>query len=84
MIVRSARNGKGRGPPLRPRRLAHLLPVGQAEDWFCHMEFECERRDCSSGGISQLEPRDNSGSLKLRGGDADKISISWDRARAMC
>jgi hypothetical protein len=25
--------------------ISFVVLVGQAEDWFCHMEFECERRD---------------------------------------
>ena len=55
--------------------ISFVVPVGQAENWFCHMEFELSG-DWSSGGMSQLEPRENSGSLMFRGGGADKISIS--------
>jgi hypothetical protein len=53
----------------------------EAENWFRYLEFECERRGWSSAGISQLQARENNGSLMVLDGGVEKLSVIWDRAR---
>lgn len=57
------------------------VPVGQAENWFHYLLAECERRGWSSVGMSQLDPRENSGSQMLLAAGAERLSITWDRIR---
>ena len=63
--------------------MADLLqvPTAEAENWFRYLEFECERRQWSSAGMSQQQSRENSGSLMLLGAGVEKLSVVWDRAR---
>jgi hypothetical protein len=57
------------------------VPVERAENWFRYLQFECECRGWSSAGMSQLEPRENSGSQTLLAAGAEQLSITWDRIR---
>jgi hypothetical protein len=57
------------------------VPVEQAENWFYYLQSECEGRCWSSAGLSQLEPRENSGSRMLLAAGVEQLSITWDRAR---
>ena len=61
--------------------ISFQVPAAEAENWFRHLEFECERRGWSSAGMSQLQSRENSGSLMLLDAGVEKLSVVWDRAR---
>ncbi len=61
--------------------ISFQVPAVEANNWFRHLEFECERRGWSSAGMSQLQCRENSGSLMLLDAGAEKLSVVWDRAR---
>jgi hypothetical protein len=61
--------------------ISFQVPAAEAENWFRHLEFERERRGWSSAGMSQLQSRENSGSLILLDAGVEKLSIVWDRAR---
>jgi hypothetical protein len=62
--------------------ISFQVPAAEAENWFEHLQFECERRGWSGVGMSQLQSRENSGSLMLLGAGLEKLSVVWDRARA--
>jgi hypothetical protein len=57
------------------------VPKERAENWFRYLEFECERRGWNSGGLTQLEARENSGSVTCYHQGAEKLIVAWDRAR---
>jgi hypothetical protein len=61
--------------------ISFQVPASEAEDWFCHLQFECERRGWSSAGMSQVQSRENSGSLMLLEAGVEKLSVVWDRVR---
>lgn len=61
--------------------ISFQVPAAEAENWFRYLEFECERRQWSSAGMSQQQSRENSGSLMLLGAGVEKLSVVWDRAR---
>jgi hypothetical protein len=61
--------------------ISFQVPASEAEDWFCHLQFECERRGWSSAGMSQQQSRENSGSLMLLEAGVEKLSVVWDRPR---
>jgi len=65
----------------RERPISFKVPADEAENWFRYLEFECERRGRSSAGMSQLESRENSGSLMILDRGVEKLSVIWDRAR---
>jgi hypothetical protein len=57
------------------------VPPNEAENWFRYLESECERRGWSSAGMSQMQSRENSGSLMVLDRGIAKLSIVWERAR---
>jgi hypothetical protein len=61
--------------------ISFQVPTSEADDWFWHLQFEYERRGWSSAGMSQLQSRENSGSLTLLEAGVEKLSVVWDRAR---
>src|SRR5260370_18902359 len=61
--------------------ISFQVPAVEANNWFRHLEFEFERHGWSSAGMSQLQSRENSGSLMLLDAGAEKLSVVWDRAR---
>jgi len=61
--------------------ISFQVPAAEAENWFEHLQFECERRGWSGVGMSQLQSRENSGSLMLLAAGLEKLSVVWDRAR---
>ena len=55
-----------------------------ATAWMAHLHAECESRGWQSGGISQLEPEQNSGSLTLHApqvSTAGALEIAWEKGR---
>jgi hypothetical protein len=61
--------------------ISFQVPSAEAENWFHHLEFGCERRGGSSAGTSQLQSRENSGSLMLLDARVEKLSVVWNRTR---
>ena len=65
--------------------ISFAVSAKDATAWMAHLHAECESRGWQSGGLSQLEPEQNSGSLTVH---APKISvaaaleIAWDKSRA--
>jgi hypothetical protein len=59
------------------------VPVEQADTWLEYLYAECERRGWSSNTISQLEAHENSGTVNVNSGSADKpeLSVVWERRR---
>jgi hypothetical protein len=59
------------------------VPSEQADTWRRYFSAECERRGWSSGGIGQVEARENSGSMTVNAGDKDKpqLAVVWERKR---
>jgi len=56
-----------------------------AKAWMAHLDAECESRGWEYGGLSQLEPEQNSGSMTLRAPSASPsaaaIEIAWEKGR---
>jgi hypothetical protein len=55
--------------------ISFQVPAAEAENWFHYLQFECERRGWSSAGMSQLQSRQNSGSLMLLDAGVEKLSV---------
>ena len=55
--------------------ISFQVPAAEAENWFEHLQFECERRGWSGVGMSQLQSRENSGSLMLLGAGLEKVRL---------
>lgn len=55
-----------------------------ATAWMAHLHAECESRGWQSGGLSQLEPEQNSGSLTIHAAEistAAALEIAWEKSR---
>ena len=61
--------------------ISFQVPTAEAENWFWHLEFECDRRRWSTAQMSQLQSHENSGSLMLLEAGLEKLSTVWDRPR---
>jgi hypothetical protein len=59
------------------------VPKDQADTWLQYLLAECRRRGWSSGGITQLEARENSGSLTINTGGPEQpqLAVVWERKR---
>ena len=60
------------------------VPPGDAIPWMAHLDAECESRGWGSGGLAQLEPAQNSGSMTLRAassGPSPALEIAWEKQR---
>lgn len=58
------------------------VPAEQADNWLTYLSAEGENRGWSSGGISQIEAKENSGSITFndRSGQP-RIEVVWERKR---
>ena len=64
--------------------ICFVVPPSDATAWMAHLHAECESRNWGTGGLSQLEPAQNSGSLTLRDPkfvDAAALEIAWEKSR---
>ena len=87
----SVADGQGGMAPVQDRRFdpAHDWPIQfevpkeQADTWLEYFSAECARRAWSSGGIRQMEARENSGSVTVNVGNAEKpeLAVVWERKR---
>ena len=59
------------------------VPKDQADTWLQYLSAECRTRGWSNGGITQLEPRENSGSITINTGDRGhpQLAVVWERKR---
>jgi hypothetical protein len=59
------------------------VPVEQADTWLQYFSAECQKRGWSSGGIAQLEAKENSGSITVNTGGTGQpqMAIVWERKR---
>lgn len=60
------------------------VPAAQASAWMAHLSAECEKRGWSSGGISQIDAEENSGSLSVNtasGPSPTSVHIVWEKPR---
>lgn len=59
------------------------VPKDQADSWLQYFSAECVSRGWTSGGIAQLEAKENSGSLTVNtGGNGDpQLAVVWERKR---
>ena len=60
-----------------------VVPKDQADTWLRYLSTECSRRGWSCRAISQLEARENSGSITVNRGKAGKaqLAVVWERKR---
>ena len=59
------------------------VPTEQADIWLKYLYAECHRRRWSSGGIGQMEARENSGSITVNTGGPDQpqLAVVWELKR---
>lgn len=60
------------------------IPAAEAETWMAHLSAEVEERGWNSGGLSQMDATDNSGTISvhvLAGPDTPRLDIIWERPR---
>jgi hypothetical protein len=59
------------------------VPNEQAGTWLRYFNAECERRGWNNSSFGQMEARENSGSVTVNTGGADKPSLAvvWERKR---
>src|SRR5437588_10393590 len=59
------------------------VPNEQAGTWLRYFNVECERRGWDSSSFGQMEARENSGSITVNTGGADKpaLAVVWERKR---
>ena|GEM_PF-1863754 len=79
------------GPPgLQDRRfeqanwpISFEISSEEADSWFSYLYAECARRGWSSGGMAQIESKENSGSLTVNSGGTRQaqLAIVWERRR---
>lgn len=63
---------------------AFTVPADAATDWMAHLYAECEARQWRTGGLSQLEPDANSGSMTIETsvtGPCSSLHIAWEKER---
>lgn len=59
------------------------VPKEEADTWLQYLSAECGRRGWSSGGIAQMEAKENSGSLTINTGGPGQpqLAVVWERNR---
>src|SRR5947209_2900911 len=59
------------------------VPREHADIWLKYLYAECHRRRWSSGGIGQMEARENSGSITVNTGGPDQpqLAVVWELKR---
>lgn len=56
------------------------VPTEQADNWLTYLSAEAEMREWSSGGISQIDAKENSGSLTFRDQSGHpQMDVVWER-----
>ncbi|MBC7945482.1 MAG: hypothetical protein H7X91_09540 [Burkholderiales bacterium] len=61
-----------------------VVPKKDADSWMAHLRSEIEERGWNSGGLSQLEAAENSGTLSVytaNGPNPPTLHIVWERRR---
>lgn len=59
------------------------VPKEEADTWLQYLSAECGRRGWSTGGIGQMEAKENSGSLSINTGGPGQaqLALIWERKR---
>ena len=59
------------------------IPQEKADSWLSYLYAECAKRGWSSGGMGQLEARENSGTVTINTGALGQaqIAVIWERRR---
>src|SRR5262245_2661639 len=58
------------------------IPREQSDDWFEHLQSQCEMRKWSCSGVTQMEAGENSGTITVHTGDPpSSLVIVWERRR---
>src|SRR5258708_3715070 len=58
------------------------VPKQEASDWLHYLSAECGRRGWSSSCMTQLEAKENSGSISINTGcPGQQLAIVWERKR---
>ncbi len=59
------------------------VPEVQADTWWRYFYAECERRAWGTSSFGQMEARENSGSISVNTGGADRpaLTVVWERKR---
>ena len=56
------------------------VPTEQADNWLTYLTAECEKRGWSSGGISQMEAKENSGSITFNDRTGQpQLEVVWEQ-----
>ncbi len=61
-----------------------VIPPKDAETWMAHLRAEMEERGWNSGGLSQIDSVENSGTLSVHsasGPNPPTLHIVWERPR---
>src|SRR6202158_5211123 len=90
-VTVSVADGQGGMVPVQDRRfdpardwpIQFEVPKEQADTWLEYFSAEWARRAWSSGGIRQMEARENSGSITVNVGNAEtpELAVVWERKR---
>src|SRR5438105_1788912 len=66
-----------------PWPISFDLPEQQADNWFQYLAAECNRRGWNSCAISQIEAKENSGSLTITASEPlQELALVWERKRS--
>jgi len=58
------------------------VPTEQADNWLTYLTAECGKRGWSGGGISQMEAKENSGSITFNDRTGQqRLEVVWERKR---
>ena len=64
--------------------IERVIPAKDAETWMAHLRAEMEDRGWNSGGLSQIDSVENSGTLSVHaatGPNPPTLNIVWERPR---
>src|SRR5436309_3490809 len=83
-------DGSGALVPVQDRRfeqgdwpISFEIPKDKADSWLSYLYAESTNRGWSSGGMGQIEAKENSGSLFVNSGASElgQLAIVWERKR---
>jgi hypothetical protein len=83
-------DGTGGMVPVQDRRfeqgdwpIAFEIPKEKADAWLPYLYAECAKRGWSSGGMGQIEAKENSGNVTVNTGASGQaqIAVIWERQR---
>lgn len=57
------------------------VPKEEADNWLQYLAAECRKRGWSCSGLSQIDAKENSGTVTVNGGAAGQLAVVWERKR---